>query len=163
MVKAPLYVSFPFGAGLAYAPHAGNTVSPAPRTYGSAEHAQLANPKGRLYVVEKVEDEHVPELDQIAVIAQAAVYPLDLLETRVPGFGAQAEGAEVLRDMGPGKPHRWVCHWRNDQLGGYSDGDYFDTWDEAVAAFAERSARTFARTATMAARNVWDNKADAAA
>ncbi len=147
-MSEPLYIAFPFGAGLAYAPHAGNTISPAPRSYLSPAHAQLANPLGRLYV-----GELAPDCDQFAVVARADVYPLDLLEIRVPGFGAQAEGAEVLRDMGPGKPHRWATHFRNDQLGGYHGGDYFDRWEEAVAAFEQRAAKTYARTAQMVERN----------
>lgn len=152
-MSEPRYISLPFGAGLAYAPHAGNTVSPAPRTYASPAHAQLANPTGRLYVGELVDVNAADDTATLNVVARVDCYPLDLLETLVPGYGAQAEGAEVLRDLGPGKPHRWSTHFRNDQLGGYHGGDYFDTWDEAVAGYQERAAKTFARTATMAARN----------
>lgn len=152
-MSEPRYIAFPFGAGLAYAPHVGNTISPAPRSYASPAHAQLANPTGRLYVGE---DESAPMLDdnsQFVVVAQCDVYPLDLLEVRVPGFGSQAEGAEVLRDMGPRAPHRWATHFRNDQLGGYHGGDYFETWEEAVAGFEKRAAKTYARTAQMVERN----------
>lgn len=125
----------------------GQYITPAPRSYLTPAHAQLANPQGRVYVATLNEAE-----DRLEIEAQLDCYPLDLLETKVPGFGAQAEGAEVLRDLGPGKPHRWSVHFRNDQLGGYHGGSYFDTWDEAVQGYAERAASTFARTATMAAR-----------
>lgn len=145
MPKVPCYISQAPG-DFKVAP--GQFVTPARRTYADPAHAQLANPKGRLYVGTLDE-----AADRLEIDAQAAVYPLDLLETRVPGFGAQAEGCEVLRDLGPGKLHRWAAHFRNDQCGGYHGGNYFDTWEEAVADFAERSARTFARTATMVSRN----------
>lgn len=133
-----------FGAARA-AP--GQYITPAPRSYLSEVHAQLANPLGRVYVATLNEAE-----DRLEIEAQLDCYPLDLLETKVPGFGAQAEGAEVLRDLGPGKDHRWSVHFRNDQLGGYHGGDYFDNWTEAVVAYTERAERTYTRTATMTAR-----------
>lgn len=135
-LKEPLYVAFPFGAGLAYAPHAGDMVSPAPRTYKTPAAAQLANPTGRLYVCEMSDNS-----DTLNVVARLDAYPLELQEFRVPGIGATAEGAVVLRDMGPRTDHRWVTHFRNDQSGGYHGGSYFDDFSKAVAAFAEDAAR----------------------
>jgi hypothetical protein len=150
-VKAVRFVAFPFGAGLAYAPHEGNTVSPAPRSYRDAVHAQLANPTGRLYTVEDTSDPTIEDHSQINVLARADCYPLDLLETKVPGVGCNAEGAWTLRDLGPRtEGHRWVTHFRNDQLGGYHNGDYFDTFDDAVRGFAERSAKALTYLADRA-------------
>jgi hypothetical protein len=139
-IKEPRYVAFPFGAGLAYAPHAGQFVTPAPRSYKTAAHAQLANPTGRLYVCELDE-----ENDRLDVVAQYGSYPVTLQEVRAAGRGATAEGAIVLRDMGPREVHRWVIHYRNDQLGGYSGGNYFEDYATAVAAFAEDAARELRR------------------
>jgi len=41
----------------------------------------------------------------------------------------------VLRDMGPEEGHRFVTHWRNDQVGGYYKGTYGATLAEGLAAF----------------------------
>jgi hypothetical protein len=139
-MQQPLYVAFPFGAGLAYAPHAGQFVSPAPRTYKDPAHAQLANPTGRLYVCE------IGEGERLDVVAALDAYPLDLLEVKVPGVGAQAEGAVVLRDMGPRAVHRWATHFRNDQSGGYHGGDYFETYARALEGFALMAAKEMERT-----------------
>lgn len=138
-LKEPRYVAFPFGAGVAFAPHAGQFVLPAPRTYKTAAAAQLANPTGRLYVGEMAGK-------RLDVIARYDSYPLELQEFRVPGIGDKAEGAVVLRDMGPRADMRWAVHYRNDQLGGYGGGDYFADFPSALEAFAEDAAKEAART-----------------
>jgi hypothetical protein len=146
MPKEPLYVSFPFGAGLAYAPHAGNTITPAPRAYRDPAHAQLANPAGRLYVVEI-------EGETMTVVARYDGYPLTLQAVREPGFGAGAEGSVVLRDLGPAHRdgHRYVTHWRNDQVGGHGGGNYHATLASAVEDFTDRIKAPLSRCADMEA------------
>jgi hypothetical protein len=135
MPKTPRYIAFPTGAGNAAARRAGEYIVPAPRSYLSAAHAQLANPTGKLYVCTL--DEAADRLD---VEAAADVYPVTLQEFRVPGIGASAEGAYVLRDFGPKAPNddRWVVHFRNDQLGGYSGGNYCRTLARALEVFREK-------------------------
>jgi hypothetical protein len=130
MPKTPRYIALgPAG----YTAGPGQYVTPAPRSYLSEAHAQLANPKGRLYVATLDE-----ENDRLLIEAQADVYPVTLQEFRVPGIGASAEGAYVLRDFGPKTDDRWVVHFRNDQLGGYSGGSYCRTLARALEVFREK-------------------------
>ncbi len=138
MMSKTRYIALPFGAGLAYAPRAGQFITPAPRSYATPEHAQLANPTGRLYAAGL--DEGADRLDILARYDDA--YPLTIREYRCAGIGFRAEGALVLRDMGPGKPHRWATHWRNDQNGGYTGGNYFEDFEEAAKAHQEDVARS---------------------
>jgi hypothetical protein len=130
MPKTPRYIAQGPG-GYIVAP--GQYVTPARRSYLSAEHAQLANPKGRLYVCTLDE-----ENNRLAVEAAADLYPITLQEVRVPGIGAQADGAWVLLDLGPRKDMRWAVSFRNDQVGGRGNSDYCETLAEACAAFAKR-------------------------
>lgn len=148
------YVAFPTGAGNAAARHAGQYITPAPRSYRSPEHAQLANPLGKLYVctLNTVGD-------TLTVEAVADFYPVTLYETRVPGYGAQAEGAVVLRDFGPKVDDRWVTHFRNDQSGGYHGGRYCSNYADAVGDFAEASAREL-RSALLRAATLTPAEAD---
>jgi hypothetical protein len=113
------------------------------RVYKSAVHAQLVNPTGTLYVLEgEGEAYHTKDGDPLhTLVAKFDAYPLTLYETRVPASMVGAEGAYVLRDFGPRAHDRWVTHFRNDQLGGYSGGGYFNSFPEALAAYAERAAR----------------------
>lgn len=140
------YVAYPFGVGTAY-PREGNTVSPAPRTYGTAMHAQLSCPAGRVYIGHDSSDPEIEGHDQFTLDERFTNYPMDLMEVRVPGIGATAEGAVVLRDMGPTAHHRWATHYRNDQLGGYSGGAYYGEFSRAVEGFAEVVARELKLTA----------------
>lgn len=114
----------------------GQFVTPAPRSYKTAAHALLANPKGRLYLASL--DEEADRLDIIEAYAPDAV---TLQEVRVPGIGAQAEGAVVLRDLGHRAAHRWAVHFRNDQLGGYHSGQYLGDYAEALKTFGEQAAK----------------------
>lgn len=138
MINEPRYLSQGPGG---YFPGPGQFITPAPRTYKSAAAAQLANPQGRLYVG-VLED----GADKLHIEAQAAFYPLELQEFRVPGVGDKAEGAVVLRDMGPRADRRWAIHYRNDQLGGYGGGAYFDDFADALEAFAEDAAKEARKT-----------------
>lgn len=137
MINEPRYIAQGPGG---YYPAPGQFITPAPRTYKTAAHAQLANPKGRLYVGVLEEG-----ADRLHIEAQAAVYPVTLQEYRTPGLGAQAEGAVVLRDMGPRADRRWAVGFRNDQTGGCGGNDYFDDFPAALEAFAEDAAKESAK------------------
>jgi len=151
-IKAPRYITFPVrGAGEPFTPRTGQTIWPAPRTYSSPEHAQLANPAGCLYVGELVapdaltlakvqaEGGDVADYEGLDVVACAdSFYPVTLREYRTAGVGCSAEGAYVLRDMGPRALHRWATHFRNDQCGGHHGGEYFSTFEAAAAGYLER-------------------------
>lgn len=111
------------------------------RVYPHPHHAQLANPLGELFVLEPVgKDEHG---DMTHRVVARLEYPVTLLEERVIGIGAQAEGAYVLRDFGPraSAGRRWVVHFRNDQVGGFSGGQYSDNLPDALANFDEKADR----------------------
>lgn len=139
------YLSQP-GVGAASRVAPGQFVTPAPRSYKSARHAQIAFPQGRVYVCELDET-----ADALHVVAKVE-YPLTLAETPVVGRGASAEGCYVLRDLGPDATHRYVTHFRNDQMGGYHDGGYFQNLDTAVADYGAHVTRALARLAAMAAQ-----------
>lgn len=54
--------------------------------------------------------------------------------------GVQAQGAIVLRKR-EDKYHPYVVHFRNDQVGGYSNGDYCKGYFEALEAFRQKCKR----------------------
>jgi len=66
-----------------------------------------------------------------------------LREHKTPAAPATAPGAVVLRDLGDDHYHRYVTHWRNDEVGGYSTGHYFDNLPEAEADFLKRVERNY--------------------
>lgn len=129
MPKEPLFLALDPAA-----PHVGEVIKAA-RVYKDAAHAQLANPAGRLYVVEEVEGSEDPYRPDVKPLAQFDGYPLTLQEFRVIGHGAQAEGAWVLLDLGRRKDLRWCVAFRNDQTGGRGNSEYCETPAEAMAAF----------------------------
>lgn len=108
------------------------------RVYTDATHAQLANPTGCLYEVLEAggEDPYRPDVNVFA--KRDSLYPLTLQEFRVIGHGAQAEGAWVLLDLGPGDDLRWCVAFRNDQTGGRANSDYCETPADAMARLQER-------------------------
>lgn len=113
------------------------------RVYPLMHHAQLANPLGTLFLLTPHgKDEHGDTVHTVQGPLSDA-YPVTLLEERVIGIGAQAEGAYVLRDFGPKASggRRWVVHFRNDQLGGFSGGQYADNLPDALANFDEKADR----------------------
>lgn len=79
--------------------------------------------------------------------AQAALAAADpakratLLESKTPGGRGTCKGAVVLRHIPDNPHHPFVTHWRNDDLGGFHKGDYFDSLPEAVANFKTRAAQ----------------------
>lgn len=125
------------------------------RTYAHPEHAAMACPKGRVYVASLIAEATYDQPDpagreRVKIEAQMS-YPLTLQAVRVPGLGAQAEGAFVLRDLGPGHAHRWAVQFRNDQCGGYGNSQYHDDYGQACADFAETAARELAAAPVRAA------------
>lgn len=65
-----------------------------------------------------------------------------LLESAVPRSPGLCGGAIVLR-YNPTSPHPLMTHFRNDDLGGFHKGNYFDAEDidSAVHDFHERVRR----------------------
>lgn len=66
-----------------------------------------------------------------------------LRESPTPRAPATCAGAVVLRDLGEDRAHRYATHWRNDDLGGYIWGHYFESLDEAEADYNARVKRGY--------------------
>jgi hypothetical protein len=70
-----------------------------------------------------------------------------VIEYRFRGDGCQAPGALVVRDLGEGRAHRFVVHFRNDQDSErtgrpcYYFGDYCETLAEALEALGGKVRR----------------------
>lgn len=65
------------------------------------------------------------------------------------GNGIQAPGTVVLRDKGESSLHRYVTHRRNDQVGGYYHGHYFDSYADAFEDYTARCAREETRVGKL--------------
>lgn len=57
------------------------------------------------------------------------------------GRGATASGAIVVRELAHNDLHPFVVHFFNSQDGGYYYGDYCETQEEALSAFATKIGR----------------------
>lgn len=86
--------------------------------------------------------------------------PQVLRQIRVLGYGAQAPGSYVLRDFGPGAGHRYVVHFYNCQTGGFSDGSYCSSLEEAEKRLAERSSWVLAYHSRLAQLGIFADAAD---
>lgn len=65
----------------------------------------------------------------------------EIKEYRMAGDGIQAPGAIVIRRLEHNKRHPYVVHFRNDQCGGYCDGDYCENYLDAWEAYDRKCKR----------------------
>lgn len=71
-----------------------------------------------------------------------------LLEYTMKSDGIQAPGAIVIRHNPSNLQHPYVVHFRNDQIGGFSEGVYCSTYSEAIESY-QRQCRKYDPSGTL--------------
>lgn len=64
--------------------------------------------------------------------------PTLIAEFKLPAFGGKSQGSIVLRDCGEAEPMRYVTHWRNEEFGGFINGNYWSSPEEGAIDFEKR-------------------------